>query len=102
MVVTGAFARGMLNFATQPPEAVWAGKTVIYHAMPHGYRMGCASPVRPEFCTWTSARYWRAKAFPAGQHALAERWLDASQGRDSYFGGNGRGESHRRPAIRTL
>jgi LmbE family N-acetylglucosaminyl deacetylase len=84
LVVTGAFARGMPNFATHPPEAIWMGETVIYHAMPHGLQDGLRQPVRPEVYVDIGAVLARKRSLLA-KHRSQKEWLDASQGMDSYL-----------------
>mgnify|MGYP005841370175 FL=1 len=84
LVVTGAFARGMPNFATRPPQAIWTGETVIYHAMPHGLEDGLRQPVQPEFYVDIGSTLARKRSLLA-KHRSQKEWLDASQGMDSYL-----------------
>lgn len=84
LVVSGAFARGMPNFATHPPEDIWTGETVIYHAMPHGMLDGMRQPVRPELYVDIGAVLARKRSLLA-KHRSQKEWLDASQGMDSYL-----------------
>ena len=84
LAVTAAFARGMPNFATDPPVAPCAGDVAVYHAMPHGLCDGLRRPVVPElFVDTTSVQGVKRRALAA--HVSQKAWLDASQGMDSYL-----------------
>lgn len=84
LVVTGAFARGMPNFASHPPEPIWTGQTVIYHTVPHGLEDGLRRPFQPELYVDISSTLARKRAMLA-KHRSQKDWLDASQGMDSYL-----------------
>ena len=84
LAVTAAFARGMPNFATDPPLPPCAGDVTVYHAMPHGLCDGLRRPVVPElFVDTTAVQGVKRRALAA--HASQKAWLDASQGMDSYL-----------------
>jgi LmbE family N-acetylglucosaminyl deacetylase len=84
LAVTAAFARGMPNFATDPPVAPVAGAVTVYHAMPHGLRDGLRRPVEPDcFVNTTGVQETKRRALAA--HASQKAWLDATQGMDSYL-----------------
>lgn len=83
LVVTAAFSRGMLNFSTDPPRDPWAGKTSIYHAMPHGLRDGMRRLHRPEYYVDIKAAMPTKREMLA-QHRSQEEWLDASQAIGAY------------------
>ncbi len=84
LVVTGAFAHGMPNYATNPPVEPWMGDTVIYHAMPHGLRDGLRRLIRAGQYVDISTTLARKRAMLA-QHRSQKEWLDVSQGMDSYL-----------------
>lgn len=84
LAVTAAFARGMPNFATDPPVAPVTGDVTVYHAMPHGLCDGLRRPVLPDLCVDTTAvQPLKRQALDA--HASQKEWLDATQGMDSYL-----------------
>ena len=84
LAVTAAFARGMTNFQTSPPEPPYDGDVTVYHAMPYGLRDGLRRPVEPElFVDIGSVQTTKRRALAA--HASQKAWLDASQGMDSYL-----------------
>jgi LmbE family N-acetylglucosaminyl deacetylase len=84
LAVTGAFARGMRNFATQPPVLPWSGDVVLYHAMPHGLRDGLRRRIRPGLFVNVGA-VLAIKRDMLSQHHTQKEWLDVSQGMDSYL-----------------
>ena len=84
LAVTAAFARGMPNFATDPPVEPCAGDVAVYHAMPHGLCDGLRRPVVPDlYVDTTAVQPVKRRALAA--HASQKAWLDASQGMDSYL-----------------
>jgi LmbE family N-acetylglucosaminyl deacetylase len=85
LLVTAAFARGMPNFTTDPPEEPWPGPTVLYHAMPHGLRDGLRRLVRPGQYVDIEAVLERKRSMLA-KHRTQRDWLEASQGTGSYTG----------------
>jgi N-acetylglucosamine malate deacetylase 1 len=84
LAVTGAFARGMRNFATQPPVAPWGGDTALYHGMPHGLRDGLRRRILPGQYVDISSTL-AVKREMLSQHHTQKDWLDVSQGMDSYL-----------------
>jgi LmbE family N-acetylglucosaminyl deacetylase len=84
LLVTAAFARGMRNFATDPPLAPWSGDTVIYHALPYGLADGLGRPVRADLFVDIGPVLPRKREMLA-QHRSQKEWLDASQGLDAYL-----------------
>jgi LmbE family N-acetylglucosaminyl deacetylase len=84
LVVSGAFAREMPNYATLPPEPHYLGETVIYHAMPVGLMTGLRQAVQPELFVDIGDTLARKRAMLA-KHASQKEWLDSSQGMDSYL-----------------
>jgi N-acetylglucosamine malate deacetylase 1 len=84
LAVTAAFARGMPNFPVDPPREPIAQPVTLYHAQPYGNRTPLGEPVRPNiFVDVTSLA--EAKAAMLACHASQKRWLDESQGHDSYI-----------------
>lgn len=84
LAVTGAFVRGMRNFATDPPVEPWPGEVVLYHALPHGLRDGLRRLVRPGHYVDIGGVLERKRSMLA-QHRTQRDWLDASQGMGSYL-----------------
>lgn len=84
LVVTALFARGMPNFQVDPPRAPTLDSAVIYHAQPYGNQDGLRRPVEPDLFVDVSA--WRErKAAMLALHQSQKKWLDESQGLDSYI-----------------
>jgi LmbE family N-acetylglucosaminyl deacetylase len=84
LAVTGAFARGMRNFVTQPPVLPWGGDVVLYHAMPHGLRDGLRRRIQPGLFVNVGA-VLATKRDMLSQHHTQKDWLDVSQAMDSYL-----------------
>jgi LmbE family N-acetylglucosaminyl deacetylase len=84
LAVTAAFARGMRNFATDPPAPIWDGNVALYHALPHGLRDGLGHLIRPEGYADIGPVLARKRAMLA-RHNTQKAWLDISQGMDSYL-----------------
>jgi len=83
LAVTAAFARGMPNFAVDPPIAAIDQPVTIYHAQPHGNRDALWQPVRPSIFVDVGSVI-EDKAAMLAAHESQKRWLDESQGLDSY------------------
>ncbi len=84
LMVTAAFARGMTNFATDPPVEAWSGEVVVYHALPYGLHDGMRRLIRPEcYVDITSVLSTKRKMLAC--HKSQKEWLDASQGLDAYL-----------------
>jgi LmbE family N-acetylglucosaminyl deacetylase len=84
LAVTAAFARGMPNFPVDPPRPHVETKVTVYHAQPYSNQTPLREPVRPELFVDVSDLQDRKKAMLA-LHATQKRWLDESQGHDSYL-----------------
>jgi N-acetylglucosamine malate deacetylase 1 len=84
LLVTAAFARGMTNYATDPPEAPCIGPLAVYHAMPHGLRDCLRKRVRPGQFVDIGPVLARKRAMLAC-HRTQKEWLDRSQGIDAYL-----------------
>ena len=84
LAVTAAFARGMPNFASDPPSEPYGADVTVYHAMPHGLCDGLRRPIEPDlFIDTTSVHATKRQALAA--HASQKEWLDATQGMESYL-----------------
>ena len=84
LAVTAAFARGMPNYATQPPRIPVAQPVTVYHAQPHGSFDPLRQIVRPEFCIDITSVI-ELKREMLAQHRSQKNWLDRSQGMDAYL-----------------
>jgi len=84
LLVTAAFARGMVNFATEPPRLAWDAPLALYHAMPHGLRDGLGRMMEPDLIVDTAPVLERQRAMLAC-HRSQKEWLDVSQGMDAYL-----------------
>lgn len=84
LVVTAAFCRGMPNFLTSPEMPAADFNTTIYHAMPHGLRDPLRRRVAPGAFVNTAA-VLAAKRAALARHKSQQRWLDTSQGMNSYL-----------------
>ena len=82
--VSAAFCRGMPNFITDPPSAAVAGDMAVYHALPYGLRDQLRRPIEPDFRVDISS-VLEVKRRALGCHRSQRRWLDDSQGIDSYL-----------------
>jgi len=80
LVVTGAFAKGMPNFETIPPnKPTYPGPVRIYHAPPHGLHDGLCRRFEPDFLIDT-ASVMDTKRKMLACHASQGDWLMKSQG----------------------
>ena len=84
LAVTGAFARGMTNFATIPPVEPWGGETVIYHAMPHGLRGPLRQRIRAGQYVDVSGLITRKRTLLA-HHRTQKDWLALTHGGNMYL-----------------
>jgi len=84
LAVTAAFTRGMPNFPTEPPRHVSDVKITVYHAQPYGNCDPIRNPVRPEIFV-DVGEVVEQKVASLARHASQKRWLDESQGLDSYL-----------------
>ncbi len=82
--VTAAFARGMINYRTDPPRDPVDTDLVVYHAMPYGLVVPLKDPVHPDIWIDVSEVIER-KARLLACHRSQKEWLDRSQGLDSYI-----------------
>jgi LmbE family N-acetylglucosaminyl deacetylase len=84
LAVTAAFCHGIPNFQSDPPREAFFDDVTVYHAMPHSLR----SPLREKvqagaFVDTASVHSTKREALAA--HESQKRWLDVSQGMDSYL-----------------
>src|SRR5881396_1961995 len=84
LVVTAAFAHAMPNFRSAPPRRVSEYAVTVYHAMPHGLRDPLRRLVAPgAFLNTTSVQDIKRAAL--AEHKSQRKWLEVSQGLDSYL-----------------
>jgi LmbE family N-acetylglucosaminyl deacetylase len=84
LAVSAAFARGMANFKTAPPRPAATYSVTLFHAMPQGLRDPLRRPIVPgAFVNTASVQKIKREALSA--HKSQQRWLDVSQGLDSYL-----------------
>lgn len=84
LAVTAAFARGMPNFPVDPPRAAVSNKITVYHAQPYSHRDPLRRLVEPElFVDVTSVLERKVELLAC--HVSQKKWLDESQGHDSYL-----------------
>src|SRR5690606_6587723 len=84
LAVTAAFARGMPNFPVMPPRAAIDVPVTVYHAQPYSNRDPLRQPVLPEYFVDVSD-VLELKVAALACHESQKRWLDGSQGLDSYL-----------------
>lgn len=82
LAVTAAFARGMVNFASVPPEAICSNELAVYHAQPHGNRTPLGEWVRPELFVDIESVLERKQEL-LRLHRSQHDWLETSQGMSS-------------------
>lgn len=84
LAVSAAFARGMVNFPTEPPIAPVSQPVTVYHAQPHGNRDALRRLVRPDLYVDVTSVIEVKRAMLA-HHASQKAWLDHTQGMDAYL-----------------
>jgi N-acetylglucosamine malate deacetylase 1 len=84
LAVTGAFARGMPNFVTDPPRPAINEAVTVYHAQPYSHRDPLGNLVEPAIVVDTTDVIDQKKKM-LSKHASQKQWLDESQGLDSYL-----------------
>ena len=82
--VTAAFCRGMPNYPSIPEVPVIEKDVVLYHALPYGLTDGLRRRIEPDLFVDIS-RVIDAKERMLACHESQRRWLDESQGLDSYL-----------------
>lgn len=84
LAVSAAFTHGMPNFESAPPVDVYMEPVTVYHAQPVGNATPMGEVVYPKlYVDITDVLETKAEALAA--HASQKRWLDESQGMDSYI-----------------
>ena len=84
LAVTAAFARCMPNFPVDPPCEAVDQEVTVYHGQPHGNVYPLGEPIVPNiFVDVTSVV--DDKAGMLALHASQKKWLDDTQGMDSYL-----------------
>lgn len=84
LAVTAAFNHGIPNFASDPPADAFFEDVTVYHAMPHSLRDPLRRRVHAGAYVDTTPVHARKREALAA-HASQKRWLDVSQGMDSYL-----------------
>ncbi len=84
LAVTAAFARGMPNYPVFPPRSAVNNNVTLYHAQPYSNLDPLRRPVWPDLFVDVSNRE-EDKVAMLAKHASQKRWLDESQGLDSYL-----------------
>lgn len=84
LAVTAVFARGMPNFPVEPPTSPTSEPVTVYHAQPHGNRTPLGELVVPTLFVDVTGCL-EQKAAMLACHRSQRRWLDESQGLDSYL-----------------
>ena len=84
LAVSAAFVRAMPNVRTRPARRPATGDVTVYHAMPHGLCDPLRRRIVPgAFVNTTSVHARKRQALAS--HASQKRWLDQTQGMDSYL-----------------
>lgn len=84
LAVTAAFARGMPNYPVQPPRAPTEQAVTVYHAQPYTHHDPLGNLVHPEL--YVDVADWiERKVAALSLHVSQKKWLDESQGHDSYL-----------------
>lgn len=84
LAVTAAFARGMPNFPVDPPRPAISQKVTVYHAQPYSHRDPLRRVVEPDLFVDVTDVIDRKVAM-LSHHVSQKKWLDESQGQDSYL-----------------
>jgi LmbE family N-acetylglucosaminyl deacetylase len=84
LAVTAAFARCMPNFPVDPPREAVFNNVTVYHAQPFSHRDPLRRLVEPDFFVDVTGVIGR-KVEALARHATQKKWLDQSQGHDSYL-----------------
>jgi LmbE family N-acetylglucosaminyl deacetylase len=84
LAVSAAFCRGMPNYVTDPPRDALDCAVTVYHAQPYGNRDPLGEWVIPHFYVDIGSMMETILTMLAC-HASQKKWLDESQGLDSYL-----------------
>ena len=84
LAVTAAFTRCIPNYPVDPPRGAVEQDVTVYHAQPHGNVGPLCEPIVPHiYIDITSVI--DDKSNMLAQHASQKKWLDETQGMDSYL-----------------
>lgn len=84
LAVTAAFSRGMPNFPVDPAHDPIDQAVTVYHAQPYSHRDPLRQIVIPDL--WIDVSdVLEQKVAMLARHTSQKRWLDESQGHDSYL-----------------
>ena len=83
LAVSAAFIRCIPNYPVQPPQPATNQDVAVYHAQPHGNRDPLRNPIVPELVVDVTDLMDR-KSEVLSLHASQQKWLDQSQGMNSY------------------
>jgi LmbE family N-acetylglucosaminyl deacetylase len=84
LAVTAAFARGMPNFPVDPPRPAINTSVTVYQAQPYSHRGPLGGLIEPELVIDTTDLLELKKKM-LSKHASQKKWLDESQGLNSYL-----------------
>ena len=84
LAITAAFSRGMPNFQVDPPRDTYSDPLTIYHAQPYSHFDPLRRMVQPDLWVDVSDKLEQKVAMLA-RHESQKKWLDESQGLDSYL-----------------
>lgn len=84
LAVTAAFSKNFPNYKSTPPTKPGTGEVTVYHCMPHMLCNPLGERVHPEAYVDISGVMDR-KTDALAAHASQKKWLDDTQGMDSYL-----------------
>lgn len=84
LAVTSAFCRGMPNYPTTPVTTAIEKPVTVYHAQPYSHYDPLGKLITPSCFIDVSALQLRKREM-LSLHQSQKRWLDESQGLDSYL-----------------
>ena len=82
--VTAAFCKGMPNYVSDPPVSPIFHDITLYHALPYGLADGLRRIIVPDLYIDVTTVINRKQEMLAC-HVSQKKWLDKSQGLDSYL-----------------
>ena len=74
----------MPNFEVDPPKPVANNQVTVYHAQPYSHLDPLRRPIDPDFFVDVS-QVIGPKVEMLAKHTTQKKWLDQSQGHDSYL-----------------
>lgn len=84
IAVTAAFAKGVPNYFSSPPQTPIQRDIALYHALPYGLSDGLRRRILPDFYVDIAAVIDHKEKMLAC-HASQQEWLDQSQGMNAYL-----------------